>query len=53
MARRPNLAAVDLKDDGRQAEERDDGKTAQTMRLPSEVQVCISDLCTQMYAPSL
>jgi hypothetical protein len=36
MARRPNLAAVDLKDTGKPADERDDGKTAQTMRLPSE-----------------
>ena len=37
MARRPNLAAVDLKEDGRRpVVERDDGKSAQTMRLPPE-----------------
>ena len=40
MARRPNLAALDLKDAAKgrpdPAEERDDGKTAQTMRLPPE-----------------
>lgn len=37
MARRPNLAALDLKEVGkRPPEERDDGKAAQTLRLPPE-----------------
>ena len=37
MARRPNLAAVDLKEDTKQpAQNRDDGKEAQTLRLPAE-----------------
>jgi hypothetical protein len=36
MARRPNLAAVDLKESVRPAQTRDDGKEAQTLRLPAE-----------------
>jgi hypothetical protein len=36
MARRPNLAAVDLKENAKPAQTRDDGKEAQTLRLPAE-----------------
>jgi hypothetical protein len=36
MARRPNLAAVDLKERAKPAQTRDDGKEAQTLRLPAE-----------------
>jgi hypothetical protein len=37
MARRPNLAAVDLKESAKPAAQtRDDGKEAQTLRLPAE-----------------
>jgi hypothetical protein len=38
MAKRPNLAAVDLKNTGKSQPERDgDGKKAQTVRLSEEV----------------
>jgi hypothetical protein len=36
MARRTSLAAVNLKDTGQPAPPRDDGKEAQTLRLPAE-----------------
>jgi hypothetical protein len=36
MARRPNLAALDLKDAKPAQAAKDDGKEAQTLRLPAE-----------------